>query len=46
MEVQFTETELKEIHAAASKIKVHGARLREELLKLSDVEAPPKKQTP
>jgi aryl-alcohol dehydrogenase-like predicted oxidoreductase len=34
--VQLTEADLREINDAASKITVHGARLPEEVLKLTD----------
>lgn len=43
MNVRFSPDELKEFNAVTSKIEIHGARLREGLLKLSDVETPFKK---
>jgi hypothetical protein len=43
MSVEFTPDELRELNAAASKIEVHGERLRKGLLELSDVEAPLRK---
>jgi hypothetical protein len=43
MSVEFAPDELRESNTAASKIEVHGKRLRKGLLELSDVEAPPKK---
>jgi aryl-alcohol dehydrogenase-like predicted oxidoreductase len=42
MAVSFTPEELRELNAAASKIVVHGERLRKELLVMSGREAPPK----
>ena len=41
--VVFSAEELRELNAAASKIVVHGERLRKELLVMSGREAPPKK---
>jgi aryl-alcohol dehydrogenase-like predicted oxidoreductase len=43
LSVKFTADQLREFNAAASKIVVHGERLRPELLVLSGVEAPHKK---
>ena len=40
--VKFTPSELRELNAAASKIVVHGERLRKGLLEMSGREAPPK----
>jgi aryl-alcohol dehydrogenase-like predicted oxidoreductase len=40
--VQFSADELWDLNAAASRIVVHGERLRKELLVMSGVEAPPK----
>jgi len=40
--VAFAPEELREFNAATSQVAIHGARLREVLLVLSDVEAPPK----
>lgn len=40
--VKFTPEELRELNAAASRIVVHGERLRKELLVMSGREAPPK----
>lgn len=42
MAVAFTPDELGALNAEASKIDIHGKRLRNGLLELSDVEAPPK----
>jgi aryl-alcohol dehydrogenase-like predicted oxidoreductase len=42
MAVAFTPEELREFNAAASRIVVHGERLRKELLVMSGREAPPK----
>jgi aryl-alcohol dehydrogenase-like predicted oxidoreductase len=44
MTVVFTPEELQEFTRTAAKITIHGKRLREGLLKLSDVEAPLKNQ--
>lgn len=43
LKVAFSPDELREFNAAASKIVVHGERLRKGLLELSDVEAPLRK---
>ena len=40
--VRFTSTELAELNSAVSAIEVHGARLPEQVLVFSNVEAPPK----
>lgn len=42
-EVRFTSTELAELNAAVSAIEIRGARLPEQVLAFSGVEAPPKK---
>jgi len=42
-EVRFTSTELAELNSAVSAIEIHGARLPDQVLVLSGVEAVPKK---
>jgi aryl-alcohol dehydrogenase-like predicted oxidoreductase len=42
-DVRFTSTELAELNGAVSAVQIHGARLPEQVLVFSGVEAPPKK---
>ena len=42
-DVRLSPTELAELNAAVSAIEIRGARLPEQVLVFSDVEAPPKK---
>ena len=42
-DVRFTSSELAELNAAVSAIEVRGARLPDQVLVFSGVEAPPKK---
>jgi aryl-alcohol dehydrogenase-like predicted oxidoreductase len=40
--ITFSEAELREFNDAVAAVKIQGARLPPEILKLSDVEAPPR----
>jgi hypothetical protein len=42
-DVRFTSTELAELNSAVSAIEIRGARLPDQVLIFSGVEAPPKK---
>lgn len=43
--VRFTPEELRDLNAALGRIPVHGARMGQSILSLSNVEAPPKKSS-